>query len=85
MDRVTNSCHTHTGSRSRYQRQLKRLERLGSSTVAGARTPIAEAEEEEEDEEEEEEAAMAQRRLKGKRKRKRGEGSRKGGGEKSEL
>ena len=84
MDRVTNSCHTHVGSRSRYQRQLKRLER-GSSTVAGARTPIAEAEEEEEDEEEEEEAAMAQRRLKGKRKRKRGEGRRKGGGEKSEL
>ena len=84
MDRVTNSCHTHVGSRSRYQRQLKRLERLGSSTVAGARTPIAEAEEEEEDEEEEA-AAMAQRRLKGKRKRKRGEGRRKGGGEKSEL
>ena len=84
MDRVTNSCHTHAGSRSRYQRQLKRLERLGSSTVAGARTPIAEAEEEEEDEEEEA-AAMAQRRLKGKRKRKRGEGRRKGGGEKSEL
>ena len=83
MDRVTNSCHTHVGSRSRYQRQLKRLER-GSSTVAGARTPIAEAEEEEEDEEEEA-AAMAQRRLKGKRKRKRGEGRRKGGGEKSEL
>ena len=82
MDRVTNSCHTHAGSRSRYQRQLKRLER-GSSTVAGARTPIAEAEEEED--EEEEEAAMAQRRLKGKRKRKRGEGRRKGGGEKSEL
>ena len=84
MDRVTNSCHTHAGSRSRYQRQLKRLERLGSSTVAGARTPIAEAEEEEEYEEEEA-AAMAQRRLKGKRKRKRGEGRRKGGGEKSEL
>jgi hypothetical protein len=83
LDRVTNSCHTHVGSRSRYQRQLKRLER-GSSTVAGARTPIAEAEEEEEDEEEEA-AAMAQRRLKGKRKRKRGEGRRKGGGEKSEL
>ena len=80
---MTNSCHTHVGSRSRYQRQLKRLER-GSSTVAGARTPIAEAEEEEEDEEEEA-AAMAQRRLKGKRKRKRGEGRRKGGGEKSEL